>query len=69
LYTSWALENCSVLIKACGGHGYSEYSGIPFHYKENLANTILEGENSILLLQVARFLLKSMEHVLKGEPD
>ncbi len=51
----WHLEN---LRLACGGHGYSHYSGIPNIYLELLANVTHEGENTILLLQVARILLK-----------
>lgn len=56
------LERLEWLRLACGGHGYSHYSGIPTIYQESLANATLEGENTILLLQAAKQLLKA-EHL------
>ena len=62
----WLSEGLSNLIKACGGHGYSYYSGLPQLFVEDFPNQILEGENTVLLLQVARHLTKTW-FKLKGD--
>ena len=54
--------------KACGGHGYSHYSGLPSLITEYLANLTHEGENTILYLQVARYLLKSWKNAKMQKP-
>jgi acyl-CoA oxidase len=58
----FASESCLAHLEslrlACGGHGYSHYSGIPNIYLELLPNVTFEGENTILLLQIAKILLK-----------
>lgn len=58
LFTYWQSDAIANLIKACGGHGYSHYSGLPHILVEEFPNQILEGENSVLLLQVSRYLVK-----------
>uniref|UniRef100_A0A8C0X4V4 Acyl-coenzyme A oxidase n=1 Tax=Castor canadensis TaxID=51338 RepID=A0A8C0X4V4_CASCN len=45
--------------RACGGHGYSELSGLPSLVTKVTASCTYEGENTVLYLQVARFLAKS----------
>lgn len=42
----------------CGGHGYSLASGIPQVIQELDAGSTYEGDNVVLLLQTARYLLK-----------
>ncbi len=42
----------------CGGHGYSLASGIPQIIQDLDAGSSYEGDNIVLLLQTARFLLK-----------
>ena len=58
MFTYWQSESIANLIKACGGHGYSHYSGLPHILIEEFPNQILEGENSVLLLQASRYLVK-----------
>ena len=67
MFTEWASEGTANLIRACGGHGYSMYSGLPYLYVEGFPNQILEGENSILILQVSRYLLKCFSSVTAGK--
>ncbi|XP_008258697.1 peroxisomal acyl-coenzyme A oxidase 2 isoform X1 [Oryctolagus cuniculus] len=45
--------------RACGGHGYSKLSGLPSLVTSVTASCTYEGENTVLYLQVARFLVKS----------
>ncbi|NWW88580.1 ACOX2 oxidase, partial [Rhynochetos jubatus] len=59
-----AVEIC---LRACGGHGYSSLSGLPSLYTKILASCIYEGENTILLLQTARFLVKCFMAASTGQ--
>ncbi|KAG8550272.1 hypothetical protein GDO81_026941 [Engystomops pustulosus] len=69
---AYATEICSngveVCRKACGGHGYSLYSGIPSLYTKVTASCTYEGENTVLHLQVARFLMKCFAAVQTRSP-
>ncbi|CAD5234691.1 unnamed protein product [Bursaphelenchus xylophilus] len=51
------IEQCRL---ACGGHGYSQASGFPEIYAYAVGGCTYEGENIVMLLQVARQLLKSV---------
>ena len=53
-----------ILRKACGGHGFSHYSGLPNLLSEFASNITLEGENTILYLQIARYLLKNYKYAM-----
>jgi acyl-CoA oxidase len=68
LASSIAAEGLETCRRACGGHGYSNFSGIGPFYTEYLQNTTVEGDNYLLTQQVARYLLKSAEAVQKGAP-
>ncbi|GMR45073.1 hypothetical protein PMAYCL1PPCAC_15268, partial [Pristionchus mayeri] len=59
------IEQCRM---ACGGHGYSEASGLPKIYGIAIAGCTYEGENMVMLQQAARYLLKSVETAARGEP-
>ncbi|PGH02210.1 acyl-CoA oxidase [Blastomyces parvus] len=58
-----AAEGLEVCRRACGGHGYSSYSGIGTWYADYLPTTTWEGDNYMLTQQVARYLLKSARAV------
>ncbi|KAK3671876.1 hypothetical protein LTR78_008242 [Recurvomyces mirabilis] len=65
-----AVEGLEVCRRACGGHGYSSFSGIGSWYADYLPTATWEGDNYMLTQQVARYLLKSARSVLKGnEPS
>ncbi|XP_048345795.1 peroxisomal acyl-coenzyme A oxidase 2-like [Sphaerodactylus townsendi] len=64
-YSSAAVEVCR---RACGGHGYSLLSGLPSLYTALVASCTYEGENTVLLLQTARFLVKCLGIVKAGQP-
>lgn len=69
---AYATEICSngveVCRKACGGHGYSLYSGIPSLYTKVTASCTYEGENTVLHSQAARFLIKCFAGAQSGRP-
>ncbi|XP_042303823.1 peroxisomal acyl-coenzyme A oxidase 2-like [Sceloporus undulatus] len=64
-YSSSGVEVCR---KACGGHGYSLLSGLPSLYTRLVASCTYEGENTVLLLQTARFLIKCFAMAKDGQP-
>ncbi|CAD8072476.1 unnamed protein product [Paramecium sonneborni] len=60
-YTHFVV-NCAEWCRlSCGGHGYAHYSGLPSIYQEHCPNVTLEGENQIMFLQLARYLLKLLK--------
>eukprot|EP00250_Pteridium_aquilinum_P017481 c2364_g1_i1 orf=79-2094(+) len=61
--TADGIEECR---KLCGGHGYLCASGLPELYAAYVPACTYEGDNVILLLQVARFLMKTVSQVGKG---
>lgn len=67
LASSTAAEGLEVCRRACGGHGYSSFSGIGPFYADYLPTPTWEGDNYMLTQQVARYLLKSARAVLKGD--
>ena len=67
LASSTAVEGLEMCRRACGGHGYSSFSGIGPWYADYLPTATWEGDNYMLTQQVARYLLKSARSVLKGQ--
>ncbi|XP_027728564.1 peroxisomal acyl-coenzyme A oxidase 1 isoform X2 [Vombatus ursinus] len=67
-FTSWTansgIEACRM---ACGGHGYSHCSGLPNIYVTFTPTCTFEGENTVMMLQTARFLMKSYDQVHSGK--
>ncbi|VDL80868.1 unnamed protein product [Nippostrongylus brasiliensis] len=57
------IEQCRL---SCGGHGYSLASAFPEIYAYSVGGCTYEGENIVMLLQVARFLMKAVEEVRGG---
>ncbi|XP_026577428.1 peroxisomal acyl-coenzyme A oxidase 2 [Pseudonaja textilis] len=64
-YCSAGVEVCR---RACGGHGYSLLSGLPSIYVKVVPSCTYEGENTVLLLQTARFLVKCYGMAQMGQP-
>ncbi|XP_055840110.1 probable peroxisomal acyl-coenzyme A oxidase 1 [Episyrphus balteatus] len=61
-----AVAGVETLRLACGGHGYMLASGLPIVYNFAAASKTYEGENTVMLLQTARFLMKAWALALKG---
>ena len=53
---------------SCGGHGYMTASNLPGLYGLATAVCTYEGENTVLHLQTARYLIKSWKQAMDGEP-
>ncbi|KAK4872215.1 hypothetical protein RN001_016339 [Aquatica leii] len=58
------IEMCRL---ACGGHGYMMSSNLPTTYGLVTAMCTYEGENTVLLLQTARFLMKAWQIKVDGQ--
>ncbi|XP_043946436.1 peroxisomal acyl-coenzyme A oxidase 1 isoform X1 [Protopterus annectens] len=67
-FTTWiataGIEECRM---ACGGHGYSRSSGLPDIYVTFTPTCTYEGENTVMMLQTARFLVKSYSQASSGQ--
>lgn len=57
------IEECR---KACGGHGYMISSSLPVTYGLATAAETYEGENTVLYLQTARYLMKAWNQAKAG---
>lgn len=68
-FTKWAFDGLITSIQCCGGHGFQNYSGISQLSQNILPNTILEGENTVLAIQVGKFLLKCQNYFDKGKKN
>ncbi|XP_060077958.1 peroxisomal acyl-coenzyme A oxidase 1-like [Ylistrum balloti] len=67
-FSSWgASAGIEVCRMSCGGHGYSLASGLPKIYTNITPACTYEGENSVMMLQTAKYLLKCSMKVQKGE--
>lgn len=67
LTTTMAVEAIEDCRRACGGHGYSMFSGLGLFYQDYLPNVTWEGDNYILTQQTARYLLKTYRNVVAGK--
>ncbi len=65
-YSTEALDGIQVTRQSCGGHGFSSYSGFTSLYTEFSPNVTYEGDNTIMALQTARYLLSCLQKARKG---
>lgn len=61
LCTTLALDGIEQCRRACGGHGYSRFSGLPTLLSDYSAMVTLEGDTNVLYMQTARALLKQQQ--------
>lgn len=47
-----ACDGVETCRRACGGHGYSQLSGLPSLFSSYVQNVTWEGDNNVLCLQV-----------------
>ncbi|GMT37780.1 hypothetical protein PFISCL1PPCAC_29077, partial [Pristionchus fissidentatus] len=58
------IEQCRM---SCGGHGYSDASGLPKLYGVQTGGCTYEGENMVMLQQTARYLMKAVKLASQGK--
>ncbi|XP_030638493.1 peroxisomal acyl-coenzyme A oxidase 1 isoform X1 [Chanos chanos] len=67
-FTTWvASAGIEVCRMACGGHGYSRCSSLPDIYVTFTPTCTYEGENTVMMLQTARYLVKSYRQASEGQ--
>ncbi|XP_066560328.1 peroxisomal acyl-coenzyme A oxidase 1 isoform X1 [Amia ocellicauda] len=67
-FTTWAASSgIEVCRMACGGHGYSRCSSLPDIYVTFTPTCTYEGENTVMMLQTARYLVKSYTQACEGQ--
>jgi acyl-CoA oxidase len=59
LSTWMASDGAEAARRACGGHGYSALSGLPAIFLNYVQNVTWEGDNDVMCLQTARYLVKA----------
>ncbi|CAG8443810.1 8214_t:CDS:2 [Funneliformis mosseae] len=64
LTTTMAVDSIEECRRACGGHGYSSFSGFVKFYQNYLPNTTWEGDNFVLTQQTARHLFKTFRKMV-----
>uniref|UniRef100_T1PA23 Acyl-coenzyme A oxidase n=1 Tax=Musca domestica TaxID=7370 RepID=T1PA23_MUSDO len=67
LCTTDACAGIERLRLSCGGHGFMAVANIGNIYGNAVAAYTYEGENTVLLLQIARFLVKSWSYLVEGK--
>uniref|UniRef100_A0A1I8NU85 Acyl-coenzyme A oxidase n=2 Tax=Stomoxys calcitrans TaxID=35570 RepID=A0A1I8NU85_STOCA len=67
LCTTDACAGIERLRLACGGHGFMTAANIGNIYGNAVAAYTYEGENTVLLLQIGRFLMKSWSYLVEGK--
>ncbi|KAM7272321.1 hypothetical protein ACFE04_026984 [Oxalis oulophora] len=67
LTTSFTADGIEECRKLCGGHGYLCSSGLPELFAVYVPACTYEGDNIVLLLQVARFLMKTVSQLPSGK--
>lgn len=68
LCTDIAASGIETCRRTCGGHGYMLASGLPTLFNSYVQNVTWEGENNVMYLQTARYLIKSALAVQAGKP-
>eukprot|EP00879_Flechtneria_rotunda_P021197 GHRR01022330.1.p1 GENE.GHRR01022330.1~~GHRR01022330.1.p1 ORF type:complete len:634 (+),score=214.56 GHRR01022330.1:589-2490(+) len=66
--TAITADGIETARRTCGGHGYSQLSGLPRLFANYVQNVTWEGDNNVLYLQTARFLLKGLLAGQAGAP-
>ncbi|XP_034059323.1 peroxisomal acyl-coenzyme A oxidase 1 isoform X2 [Gymnodraco acuticeps] len=67
-FTTWTTNaGIEVCRMSCGGHGYSRSSALPDIYVEFTPACTYEGENTVMMLQTARHLVKSYRQAKEGQ--
>ena len=68
LCTTQAVEGLEDLRKCCGGHGYLASAGVGWREADFKWLCTADGDWIVLLLQTARFLIKSLAAAREGKP-
>ncbi|KAJ3013979.1 fatty-acyl coenzyme A oxidase [Thoreauomyces humboldtii] len=69
-FSTWSTLNIiDQCRQACGGHGYSAYTGLASLYSDFAVHCTWEGDNTILSLQGGRYLIGCYREAQAGKPQ
>ncbi|KAJ2374775.1 hypothetical protein IW150_002917 [Coemansia sp. RSA 2607] len=63
-----AIHGIDTCRHVCGGHGFSQFSGLNEFFGNAYPNIIWEGDNYVLSQQTSRFLVTQIRNLRKGKP-
>eukprot|EP00164_Ancoracysta_twista_P001768 GFYU01002321.1.p1 GENE.GFYU01002321.1~~GFYU01002321.1.p1 ORF type:complete len:688 (+),score=205.75 GFYU01002321.1:70-2064(+) len=66
LVTYDVTDSIELVRRLCGGHGYSDLSGLTILLRNYAANCTLEGTREVLVQQTARYLMKAFKSARTG---
>ena len=62
--STWiASDGMEACRRACGGHGYSQLSGLPSILQSYVQNVTWEGDNNVMLLQARTTAVCELKHL------
>ncbi|KAF9955936.1 hypothetical protein BGZ72_003253 [Mortierella alpina] len=64
LTTTMAAASIEECRRACGGHGFSSFSGLPLMLQDYAPNVTWEGDNYMITQQTGRYLFKSFRDLV-----
>ncbi|KAG0258688.1 hypothetical protein BG011_003146 [Mortierella polycephala] len=64
LTTTMAAASIEECRRACGGHGFSSFSGLPLMLQDYAPNVTWEGDNYMITQQTGRYLFKSFRELV-----
>ncbi|KAG0050274.1 hypothetical protein BGZ83_004926 [Gryganskiella cystojenkinii] len=64
LTTTMAAASIEECRRACGGHGFSVFSGLPLLLQDYVPNVTWEGDNYMITQQTGRYLFKSFRELV-----
>lgn len=59
-FTQNTYETINTMREACGGAGFSAYSGIPYLQGDQAAKVAYEGDNTVMLQQSAKYIITNV---------
>ncbi|KAL3663905.1 hypothetical protein V7S43_010795 [Phytophthora oleae] len=67
-FCTWDVhEGIDACRQSCGGNGYSKYTGLAELFADFSAMVTFEGDNTVMALQTAHYLLRAVEKLHRGE--
>jgi acyl-CoA oxidase len=63
VFSKITYEGIDTCRQACGGAGFSAHSGLPYLQVDYAPNTTYEGDNTVMLQQAARLIMKMWKHI------
>ncbi|CDW74570.1 acyl-oxidase family protein [Stylonychia lemnae] len=67
VFTTLSYDAIDEIRQSCGGAGFLSWSSLPSLQQDFAPNTTFEGDNTVMLQQAARLIMKNVTLVMKGK--